>query len=78
MPVLLQTAWTTFRVRTICERAPLEIEAVSAGMGLSFLRQATCREARALVVPARADPPRKSRSGDEIVLERIEMEVRDV
>ena len=42
---LLDTAWKTFRVRTICEAAPLEVSRVA---------------------------------GDDLVLERVVLEVRDV
>lgn len=70
---LLTTAYVTFRERTICERAPLEIAVVPAkwscrecGAALSrgqVLRCARCGGA------ARLD------QGDEIVLERLELEV---
>jgi len=70
---LLATAFTTFCERTICERADLELHSVPArwecpacgrevGSG-AMLRCAECG------VPARLS------TGDEIVLDRIEMEV---
>jgi hydrogenase nickel incorporation protein HypA/HybF len=70
---LLDTAWRTFRVRTICEDASMEIEVVAAcwecpvcGTGVvrgGLLRCASCGAAARL------------KQGDEIVLNRIVMEV---
>jgi len=70
---LLDTAWKTFRVRTICERAPMKVELVRprwtcASCGGdetrgAVLRCRTCGGAMRLA------------EGDEIVLERIVMEV---
>jgi hydrogenase nickel incorporation protein HypA/HybF len=72
-PVLLNTAWETFRVRTLCEDAPMEIEVVPAEWECSLcgtvLRRGsvlTCRECGA---------PARLRQGDEIMLDRIVMEV---
>jgi hydrogenase nickel incorporation protein HypA/HybF len=70
---LLRTAYDTFRVRTICDRAPLEVAEVPArwvcpaGHG----EIATGRPLRCDVCgqPAQMD------GGDEIVLERLELEV---
>jgi hydrogenase nickel incorporation protein HypA/HybF len=70
---LLRTAYELFRVRTLCENAPLEIEAVAARW--------TCPEGHgdidrgcALVCPSCARPARLA-AGDEIVLEQLELEV---
>jgi hydrogenase nickel incorporation protein HypA/HybF len=70
---LLATAYDVFRERTICERAPLEIAAVPAVWA--------CRDCGA-VVPAggplrcvACGAPAVLREGDEILLDRIEMEV---
>ncbi len=70
---LLQTAYLTCRDRTICERAPLDVEVVPA--------EWVCRECRSaighgcpLVCPA-CGGSAVLRAGDEILLERIEMEV---
>ena len=69
---LLQTAYLTFRERTVCERAPLEIACVPAvwacrrcGARLpdTGLRQCACGGAAEL------------RQGDEVVLDRLELEV---
>jgi hydrogenase nickel incorporation protein HypA/HybF len=72
-PGLLDTAWRTFRVRTICENAPMDIEVVAAcwecpacGTGVvrgAPLRCPACGSAVGL------------KQGDEIVLNRIVMEV---
>jgi hydrogenase nickel incorporation protein HypA/HybF len=70
---LLDTAWRTFRVRTICEDAPMEVEIVAA-----------CWECPACGTGApRGGPLRcpacggavRLKHGDEIVLNRIVMEV---
>ena len=70
---LLRTAYELFRVRTICQDAPLEIEAVAVRW--------TCPEGhgdidrgRALVCPSCARPARLA-AGDEIVLSQLELEV---
>jgi len=70
---LLRTAYDLFRVHTICERAPLDIEAVA--------ERWTCpeghgdiRRGQALVCPACFRPARLA-AGDEIVLDQLELEV---
>jgi len=73
---LLKTAFDTFRERTICEGAELTIESVPAawecpGCGCSVARGAILR------CETCERPARLSR-GDEIILERIEMEVPNV
>lgn len=75
-PGLLATAYDTFRERSICADAPLEIERVPArwacprcGAAIAAGEVLRCRSCSA---PARLS------EGDEIVLERIEMEVPDV
>ena len=72
-PGLLETAYQTFRARTICQAAALDLQIVAArwacpGCGRAIgrghlLRCPTC------ALPARLE------QGDEIVLDRIEMEV---
>lgn len=69
---LLETAYTTFRERTVCEKADLDVRKIGAvwtcpGCGEhprpgAFLRCDSCG------LPARLT------AGDEIILERIEME----
>ncbi|MGB2715707.1 MAG: hydrogenase maturation nickel metallochaperone HypA [Vicinamibacterales bacterium] len=70
---LLTTAYVTFRERTICEGAQLDVQMVPArwecpDCGRPIERGDLLR-CRACAVPARLV------SGDEIVLDRIEMEV---
>lgn len=70
---LLETAWRTFRVHTICERAAMEVAVVpprwqckacgTEAPGGGVLRCKSCGGAMRLA------------EGDEIVLERIVMEV---
>lgn len=73
-PGLLATAYDTFRERTICEGAPMELDRVSAAWA--------CRRCEYPVVGSlrcdRCDAPAKLVAGDEILLKRIEMEVPDV
>jgi hydrogenase nickel incorporation protein HypA/HybF len=70
---LLHTAFMTFRERTICERAALDIAAVPAVWSCR-----ACGEpvATGAVLRCRAcGGPAVLRQGDEILLERLEMEV---
>jgi hydrogenase nickel incorporation protein HypA/HybF len=69
----LRAAYNVFRVRTLCDDAPIDIEAVAARW--------TCPEGhgdialgRALVCPSCARPARLA-AGDEIVLVQLEFEV---
>jgi hydrogenase nickel insertion protein HypA len=71
---LFRTAFETFRERTGCEAAELAIDAVPA-----VWRCARCERA----LPAGAvlrccDRPARLAAGDDIFLDRIEMEVSDV
>ena len=73
---LLSAAYATFRDRTICARAELDIEPVAAAWacpecGAAIVRGAML-QCRQCGVPARLT------AGDEILLNRIEMEVPDV
>lgn len=70
---LLRTAYLTFRERTLCERAPLEIDAVPAAWACRDCG-ATVARGTSLTCDACGGPARL-RQGDEILLERIEMEV---
>ena len=73
-PQLLTTAYDTFRERTICEGAPMELERVPASW--------TCRRCACPVIGAlrceQCQTPATLITGDEILLNRIEMEVPDV
>jgi hydrogenase nickel incorporation protein HypA/HybF len=72
-PGLLDTAWRTFRVKTMCEGAALDVEIVAAEWQCSLCGAAvplggalTCEVCHA---------PAKLKHGDEILLDRIVMEV---
>jgi hydrogenase nickel incorporation protein HypA/HybF len=70
---LLRTAYLMCRERTICERAPLDVEVVPA--------EWVCRNCRSAIAPggalqcAACGGRAELRAGDEILLERIVMEV---
>jgi hydrogenase nickel incorporation protein HypA/HybF len=70
---LLKTAYDTFRVRTICEGAPLDVDEVP--------ERWTCPDGHGDIAPGRrltcetCGRPARMASGDEIVLERLELEV---
>ena len=70
---LLSTAYETFRGRTICEHAALDIEAVPArwacGRCGGDIRRGDVLRC------SRCDLPASLVAGDEIMLDRIEMEV---
>ena len=70
---LLVTAYDTFRERTICAGAALEVHPVAALWSCPRCGRAPAR-GRALRCADCAVPVRLVR-GDEIVLDRIEMEV---
>jgi len=70
---LLKTAFDTFKVRTICETAPLDVDEVPALWA--------CPSGHGDIVPGRpltcetCGRPARMIAGDEIVLERLELEV---
>lgn len=72
-PELLTTAYTTFRERTICEHAALDLRVVVARW--------ECPECGRPIDPgdlltcAACAAPARLTAGDEIMLDRIEMEV---
>jgi hydrogenase nickel incorporation protein HypA/HybF len=72
-PALLRTAYDTFRVRTICEEAPLELEQVPATWTCPAAHGDLAR-GRPLTCPSCGRPGRLA-AGDEIVLEQLELEV---
>jgi hydrogenase nickel incorporation protein HypA/HybF len=72
-PDLLRTAYDTFRVRTLCDGAPLDVETVPPVW--------TCPEGHG-AIPCDAPlscrtcgRPARLESGDEILLDRLELEV---
>ena len=70
---LLATAYETFRDRTICEHAVLDVQTIPARWECPGCGRVIARGAR-LACPACALPARLA-AGDEILLERVEMEV---
>jgi hydrogenase nickel incorporation protein HypA/HybF len=70
---LLKTAYDTFRVHTICDAAPLDVDEVP--------ERWTCPRGHGDIPPGRpltcptCGRPARMASGDEIVLERLELEV---
>ena len=73
-PGLLATAYDTFRERTICEGAPLELDRVAAAWECDRCGRAVTGKLRC----PDCDRPARLVAGDEIILSRIEMEVPDV
>jgi hydrogenase nickel insertion protein HypA len=70
---LLTTAYATFRERTICERAELDLQFVPARWECPNCGD-LIRRGEVLTCPSCAVPARLAQ-GDEILLDRIEMEV---
>lgn len=70
---LLETAYATFRERTVCARAELEVHPVAAAWSCPDCGR-SIPPGVALRCPDCGRPARLTR-GDEIVLDRIEMEV---
>jgi hydrogenase nickel incorporation protein HypA/HybF len=71
---LLRTAFETFRAKTICDGAELAIDRIAA-------RWACPKCGKAIAPPVRCDQcntAARLAAGDEIILERIELEVPDV
>ena len=75
-PDLLRTAFATFRERSACAEAELELVQVQAVWRCSFCDRPISAGA-VLRCPGCGRPARLT-SGDDIILERIEMEVPDV
>lgn len=73
---LLRTAYDTFRDRTVCAEAELDVESVPARWVCS--RCGSAMEKGALLRCPRCERPARLAEGDEIVLASIEMEVDDV
>jgi hydrogenase nickel incorporation protein HypA/HybF len=70
---LLATAYELFRERTICDGAPLEIEAIPARWGCPG-GHGEIVKGRALICPQCGEPARLD-AGDEILLRQLELEV---
>ena len=73
---LFKTAYLTFRERTICEHAELDVRIVPVAWACDRCGR-PIESGRALQCPDCLLPARLV-GGDEIILDRIEMEVRDV
>jgi hydrogenase nickel incorporation protein HypA/HybF len=73
---LLRTAFLTFRERSVCADAELDIKPVAAAWQCSQCKLPIAAGA-VLRCPSCGRPARLV-AGDDIILERIEMEVRDV
>lgn len=73
---LLKTAFDTFRERTICEGAELEIDAVAPTWACPSCERTL--ERGAILQCEQCKRPARMVQGDEIILERIEMEAPDV
>lgn len=72
-PVLLTTAFEVFRERTLCDRARLVIEAVEERWECPACGAVIDATARPLC--ERCEVPPRLVAGDEIILNRIELEV---
>jgi hydrogenase nickel incorporation protein HypA/HybF len=73
---LLESAYELARERTLCEEAELEIVAVEARWAC---RSCECKVPKGAVLRCPiCDRPATLAEGDEILLERVEMEVPDV
>jgi hydrogenase nickel incorporation protein HypA/HybF len=72
-PALLQTAYDLFRVRTFCADAPLDIDEVPAAWSCPVC-QVDIPAGGPLVCRECGEPGRLT-AGDEIVLDRLELEV---
>lgn len=73
---LLKTAFDTFRERTICEGAELAIDTVAAAWACPSCERSVTRGA--ILRCDDCGKPARMVQGDEIILERIEMEAPDV
>lgn len=76
VPELLHTAWEVFRQGTLCDQAELHIVEVPAIWGCPAC--ARDLEAGAALRCPHCGGPARLRQGDELMLDRLEMEVPDV
>ena len=72
-PQLLATAWETFRAAGGCEDADLDVREVTAAWGCPSCGAAIAKGA--VLRCARCQLPARLLQGDEITLDRVEMEV---
>lgn len=73
---LLRTAFETFRARSVCDRAELTITAVPVRWTCARCERPIA--AGGILRCPNCGRPAQLAAGDDIILERIEMEVRDV
>jgi hydrogenase nickel incorporation protein HypA/HybF len=73
---LLKTAFDTFRERTICEGAEMKIDTVAPSWACPSCKRTVARGA--ILRCDTCGRPARMIAGDEIILERIEMEAPDV
>ena len=73
-PQLLATAYETFRAGTACQGAALELRRVEADWACPACRRPIPR-GDPLACPACGGPPELPPGADQILLERVEMEV---
>jgi hydrogenase nickel incorporation protein HypA/HybF len=70
---LLETAWSLVRERSVCEGAPLEISRIAARWACQACGQSIARGA--LLACPDCGGRARLETGDELLLDRIEMEV---
>jgi hydrogenase nickel incorporation protein HypA/HybF len=73
-PELLRTAYDVYRVRTLCDDAPLEIEEIDP-VWLCAAGHGSIAAGGRLSCPACGGPARMA-AGDEIVLDAVDLEVQ--
>lgn len=73
---LLRTAYETFRAKTVCEVADLTIASIAAAWQCPKCKHAFAPGA--VLRCTQCDRPATLAAGDDIILERIEMEEADV
>jgi hydrogenase nickel incorporation protein HypA/HybF len=72
-PELFLTAWETFRERTICAEAPLELQKIDARWGCPRCELGIAKNAALRCTSCGG--PAQLLQGDELVLESIELEI---
>ena len=73
---LLKTAFDTFRERTVCEGAEMKIDTVAPAWACPSCERSVARGA--ILRCEACDRPARMIQGDEIILQRIEMEAPNV
>lgn len=73
---LLKTAFDTFRERTVCEAAEMRIDTVAPAWACPSCERSVARGA--ILRCEACDRPARMIQGDEIILQRIEMEAPNV